>query len=116
MATYAPARPVNNSGVGGETTAQLLARVAADRTQRRWTTIFMDRPNDTGETWIVNLKAAATLLHTDRWFVVPPVLMVLGVILTWLMAAVLFPRLRRQQTGSGCPSQGDRARVIWLDG
>jgi hypothetical protein len=52
----------------------LLARVAADTAHRRWTTIFMDRPNDDAEDWIGNLKAAAALLDTERWLVVPPVL------------------------------------------
>jgi len=74
-AAYNPHRAYAKNGAGGENTDQLLARVTADAEfYRRWTTIFMDRPN-TGETpaaWAANLKAAVALLRTDRWFVMPP--------------------------------------------
>lgn len=73
---YTPDRSVYEVAQGGENTTQMLARVVADSDHRKWTTIFMDRPN-TGETsavWLANMKNAANLLRTDRWFVVPPVL------------------------------------------
>jgi len=73
---YDPARPLNNSGVGGETTDQMLARIEADTAHRRWTTIFVDRPNSNAETWVANIKAAVGLLATDRWLVLPPVISV----------------------------------------
>jgi len=69
-----PVWDFNNSGVGGETSAQMLAHVEADAEHRNWPTVFMDRPN-TGETsaeWIANMKAAAALLRTSRWLVFPP--------------------------------------------
>ena len=72
---YDPVRPVNNSGVHGETTSQMLARAQADTTHRAWTTVFMDRPNSIIENdWIDNIKAAVAHLRTDRWLVVPPVM------------------------------------------
>jgi hypothetical protein len=73
---YDPPRSVHNAGIGGQTTTAMLAGVAADTDHRRWTTIFMDRPN-TGEsstTWIANMKAAAGCCQGGRWLVVPPVL------------------------------------------
>lgn len=75
-ASYTPVRSQTEAAVGGENTTEMLARVAADTDHRRWTTLFMDRPN-TGEssaTWLGNMKAAAALLETNRWLVVPPVL------------------------------------------
>lgn len=74
--SYTPARTIAEAAVSGENTTQMLARVSADSDHRGWTTIFMDRPN-TGETstdWLANMKAAAALLQTSRWLVVPPVL------------------------------------------
>lgn len=74
-AAYSPDRTAVSAGVGGETTAQMLARVQADTDHRGWTTIFMDRPNSNAEgDWIANMKAAAALLGTSQWLVVPPVL------------------------------------------
>jgi hypothetical protein len=73
---YDPDRSVAEAAQGGETTAQMLARVQADTDHRQWTTIFMDRPN-TGESsiaWLANVKAAVSYLGTQRWFVVPPVI------------------------------------------
>jgi hypothetical protein len=71
---YDPDRAINNSGVSGETTAQMLTRAEADTTHRGWTTIYVDRPNSNDEDWINNIKSAAGLLTTNRWFVLPPVL------------------------------------------
>lgn len=72
-AGYSPARNLHNAGTGGENSAQMLARVAAATAHRRWTTIFVDRPKWDTEPWIENLKAAAALLNTARWLVLPPV-------------------------------------------
>lgn len=72
---YNPDRAYANAGVGGETSTQMLARVAADTAvYRQWSTIFMDRPNggESSATWIANMKAAVAYLGTDRWFVMPP--------------------------------------------
>jgi hypothetical protein len=75
-AAYTPDRSYAKNAQGGENSTQMLARVAADTSvYRRWTTIFMDRPN-TGEssaTWVANMKAAVALISTSRWFVMPPV-------------------------------------------
>lgn len=75
-AAYTPDRSYAKNAAGGESSTQMLARVAADTSvYRRWTTIFMDRPN-TGEsssTWVANIKAAVAYLSTTRWFVMPPV-------------------------------------------
>jgi len=76
VADYTPDRAYAKNAAGGETSAQMLARVAADTSvYRDWTTIFMDRPN-TGESstdWIANIKAAVAYLQTERWYVHPPV-------------------------------------------
>jgi hypothetical protein len=64
----------NNAAVGGEDTAAMLARVAADTAHRTWPTVFMDLPNtgETAATWIANMKAAAGYLPHNRWMVMPP--------------------------------------------
>ncbi|MBC7148085.1 MAG: hypothetical protein H5U22_01795 [Rhizobium sp.] len=75
-AAYTPDRAYAKNAQGGESSAQMLARVAADSAvYKTWPTILMDRPN-TGEssaTWSANTKAAVALRDSPRWLVWPPV-------------------------------------------
>jgi|GEM_PF-3539927 len=74
-AGHSPPMALHNAGAGGETLAQMAARLIADTSHRGWTAILMDRINgdETAQGWLATMAQAIGTLRTARILIYPQI-------------------------------------------